>query len=56
VACFDLNKTYYLMSFLTENSAQEIYGTDCKYVPSLKDAHRSIVFKGENGESICPVY
>jgi len=54
-ACFDLAKQYYLMDFISENSANTIYGTTCFYVPSPSDEGKVVVMEGFNGGSLCPV-
>lgn len=56
VTCFDLNKQYYMQYYLYQRPGNQIwYGTKCKYIPKSEDQGKTLVYKGVNGSSICPV-
>jgi hypothetical protein len=56
ITCFDLAKQYYMQYYLYERPGHQIwYGTKCKYEPKPEHEGKTLVYKGDNGSSICPV-
>lgn len=54
-SCFDLSKQYYMQYFLVERGRETWYGTKCRYEPRPEDEGKTLVYKGYNGEDLCPV-
>lgn len=54
-ACFDLNKSYYMQYFMSEDDRVIIYATKCRYNPKPSHEGAVLFYKGISGSSLCPV-
>jgi hypothetical protein len=54
-ACFQLDREYYMQYFLWQRGRTTVYGTRCRYVPSIEDEGMVLQYKGMSGGTKCPI-